>query len=100
MNPTQLEQLQLERDRRQVFTDSYIAGSSGWTELKEMQIFAATGREISATRLRNILDYLEDLGLVELRRTAVDWKFSITAHGCQAYEGNGPWPIGIAECNF
>ncbi|NCJ05193.1 hypothetical protein GS597_01390 [Synechococcales cyanobacterium C] len=98
MNPIEKqEQRRREQLRRRLFSDAYLAGSLGWSDSQEMGVLAQLNMlDVTMQQVRNVLEYLEGLGLIQVERRAYEWHYKITALGCQVYEGNAPWPVGIS----
>ena len=103
MNPKDilgLEALQrLQDNRRRVYKDAYLIGFEPWTDLQELEaINSAKGANLGLAldELRDLIAYLEGLGLLRVTRFALRWEYQITALGVQSYEGDAPWPLGVS----
>lgn len=92
-----IAQQDLEKVRRQVFNDAYIAGVQGFSDTQELGVMNQLRVDMTLNRLHNILDFLEGLGLIEVQRLAAQWTFKVTAMGRSTWEGNLEWPVGVAQ---
>jgi hypothetical protein len=96
----ELEALQrLQDNRRRVFKDAYLIGFETWSDQQELEtINSVRGANlgVSLDELRDLISYLEGLGLLRVNRLALRWDYQITALGVQAYEGDAPWPLGVS----
>lgn len=96
----EMEALQrLQDNRRRVFKDAYLVGFENWSDQQELEaINSVRGANagLSLDELRDVIAYLEGLGLLRVNRFALRWDYQITALGVQSYEGDALWPLGVS----